>query len=54
MAISFAGDFTVQRKPEEVFDFLSDPQRFGPLLPDFESMSVQDADHFTVKVSLAM
>jgi len=54
MAISFAGDFTVQRKPEEVFDFLSDPQRFGPLLPDFESMSVQDADHFTVKVKVGI
>ncbi len=34
MAISFGGDFLVQRKPEDVFDFLCDPNRFGPLLPD--------------------
>ena len=54
MAISFGGDFLVQRKPEDVFDFLCDPNRFGLLLPDFQSMTVQDETHFTVKVNVGI
>lgn len=54
MAIKFAGAFEVQRKPEEVYDFLTDPQKFAPLLPDFQSVSVEDASHFTVKVNVGI
>jgi len=54
LAINFSGEFTTLRTPEEVFDFLSDPNRFGPLLPDFQSMSMQDATHFTVKVKVGV
>lgn len=54
MAISAEGNFVVHRTPEEVYDFLSDPNRFGPLLPDFQSMSIQDENHFTVKVSVGI
>jgi uncharacterized protein len=54
MAIKFSGEFEVQRTPEQVYDFLTDPQKFGPLLPGFQSMSVQDATHFTVKVNVGV
>jgi carbon monoxide dehydrogenase subunit G len=54
VAIKFAGAFEVQRKPEEVYDFLTDPQRFAPLLPDFQSISVEDVSHFTVKVNVGI
>lgn len=54
MAITFSGEFTSPRTPDEVYDFLCDPDKFGPLLPDFESMSVQDATHFTVKVRVGV
>ncbi len=54
MAINFSGEFSTPRSPEEVFDFLSDPNRFAPLLPDFQSMSTQDATHFTVKVKVGV
>ncbi len=54
MAINFSGEFTTPRSPEEVFDFLSDPNKFGPLLPDFQSMSMQDPTHFTVKVKVGV
>lgn len=54
MAINFSGEFATPRSPEEVFDFLSDPQKFGPLLPDFQSMSMQDPTHFTVKVKVGV
>jgi carbon monoxide dehydrogenase subunit G len=54
LAINFSGEFTTPRSPEEVFDFLSDPNRFGPLLPDFQSMSMQDPTHFTVKVKVGV
>ena len=50
----FGGEFRVSRKPEETYDFLTDPQRFGPLLPDFQSMTVQDATHFAVKVKVGI
>ena len=54
MAIKFAGAFEVRRKPEEVYDFLTDPNKFAPLLPDFRGVSVEDADHFTVKVNVGI
>jgi uncharacterized protein len=50
VAVTFSGEFTSPRTPDEVYDFLCDANRFGPLLPDFESMSVEDAAHFTVKL----
>jgi len=54
MAIKFGGEFEVQKKPEEVYDFLTDPKKFGPLLPDFQSMTVQDSNHFTVKLNVGI
>jgi carbon monoxide dehydrogenase subunit G len=54
LAIKFGGEFEVKRKPEEVYDFLTDPNRFAPLLPEFQSMSVQDEKHFTVKVNVGI
>jgi len=54
MAIKFGGEFEVPRKPDEVYVFLTDPQKFAPLLPDFQGMTVQDATHFTVKVNVGI
>ena len=54
MAIKFDGEFEVQRTPEEVYEFLIDPQRFAPLLPEFQAVSVQDAEHFSVKVNVGI
>src|SRR5271166_4736772 len=54
MAIKFSGEFQVKRKPEEVYEFLTDPNRFAPLLPEFQSLSVQDSTHFAVKVNVGI
>ena len=54
MAIKFSGEFEVKKNPEEVYDFLTDPNRFAALLPDFQGLSVQDATHFTVKVNVGI
>lgn len=54
MAFNFAGEFAVARTPEDSYDFLTDPKRFGPLLPDFEALEVQDAENFTVKVKVGI
>jgi uncharacterized protein len=54
MAIKFSGEFEVKRKPEDVYDFLTDPNRFAPLLPEFQSLAMQDATHFTVKVNVGI
>lgn len=54
MAINFSGEFATPRSPEEVFEFLSDPNRFAPLLPDFQSMTMHDETHFTVKVKVGV
>jgi uncharacterized protein len=54
MAIKFSGEFEVKRKPEEVYDFLTDPNRFAPLLPEFQNVSVQDPTHFAVKVNVGI
>jgi carbon monoxide dehydrogenase subunit G len=54
MEIKFGGDFTVKKKSEEVYDFLVDPNRFCPLLPDYQSMEIQDAKNFLVKLSVGI
>ena len=53
MAIHVDGEFTTPRNPDEVFEFLSDPNKFGPL-PDFESMTLDDPTHFTMKLNVAV
>jgi carbon monoxide dehydrogenase subunit G len=54
MAINFSGVFEVKRKPEEVYDFLIDPNRFAALLPDFQGLAVQDATHFSIKLNVGI
>jgi uncharacterized protein len=54
VAIKLSGEFEVKKTPEEVYDFLTDPNRFAPLLPEFQSLTVQDATHFTVKVNVGI
>ena len=54
MAIKFSGEFEVKKNPEEVYDFLTDASRFAPLLPEFQSLTVQDDKHFTVKVNVGI
>jgi uncharacterized protein len=46
--------FEVKKTPEEVYDFLTDPNRFAALLPDFQGLTVQDATHFSVKVNVGI
>ena len=48
MEIKFNGDFSVKKTPQEVYDFLVDPKRFCPLLPDYESMEILDDKNFLV------
>ena len=54
MEIKLAGDFTVKKTPEEVYGFLVDPNRFCPLLPDFQSIEVVDPKNFLVKLSVGI
>jgi uncharacterized protein len=54
MAIKFGGEFEVKKTPEEVYDFLIDPKKFAPLLPDFQGMTQQDDTHFAVKVKVGV
>jgi carbon monoxide dehydrogenase subunit G len=54
MEIKFGGNFVVKKKPEEVYDFLVDPNRFCPLLPDYQSMEMLDAKNFMVKLSVGI
>jgi hypothetical protein len=54
MAIKFGGEFEVNKPLEEVYDFLTDPTKFAPLLPDFQGMTQQNGMHFTVKVKVGV
>jgi carbon monoxide dehydrogenase subunit G len=54
LAIKFSGEFEVKKKPEEVYDFLTDPNQFAALLPDFQGLSVQDSTHFAIKVNVGI
>ena len=54
MAIKLSGQFDVTKTPEEVYDFLTDPNKFAPLLPDFQGVTVHDPKHFNVKVNVGI
>jgi len=47
--MTHSGSFSTQRPAEEVFELLANPERFAPLMPDFESMAMVDATHFTLR-----
>lgn len=49
-----SGSFLINRSADEVFDLVANPEQFAPLLPDFESMIVQDATHFTLRIAVAV
>ena len=52
--MTHSGSFSVTRSPEEVFDLLSNPEWFAPVMPDFESMAIHDATHFTMRTAIAI
>jgi carbon monoxide dehydrogenase subunit G len=54
VAIKLSGEFTVKKSPDKVYEFLTDPNKFAPLLPEFQSLSMQDEKHFTVKVNVGI
>ncbi len=54
MEIKFGDAFVVKRTPEEVYALLVDPQRFAPLLPDYESMETLDGNAFLVKLRVGI
>ena len=54
MAIKLSGQFDVKKTPEEVYDFLTDPNKFAPLLPEFQGVTVHDPQHFNVKVNVGV
>jgi carbon monoxide dehydrogenase subunit G len=54
MAIKFGGDFEVPQPLESVYDLLTDPNKFCPLLPEFQGVTIHDPTHFNVKVNVGI
>ena len=54
MEIKFGGDFVVKKKPEDVYSFLVDPNKFCPLLPDYQNMERVDDKNFLVRLSVGI
>jgi carbon monoxide dehydrogenase subunit G len=54
MEIKFGGDFVVKKKPEDVYQFLVDQNKFCPLLPDYQSLQRVDDKNFVVKLSVGI
>ncbi|CAG4883624.1 putative Carbon monoxide dehydrogenase large chain [Georgfuchsia toluolica] len=54
MEMKFSGQFEVSPPPTEVFNLLSDPQKFAPLLPAFSSLEMKDDNTAQVKVSVGI
>jgi carbon monoxide dehydrogenase subunit G len=54
MAISFNGEFTVSATRQDAYDFLSDPRKFAPCLPTYESLEMKNerTGDVTVKVGV--
>lgn len=56
MSLELEGDFEVDNTPDEVYEFLSDPEKFAPHLPKFEGLQY-DEEHpneCTVEVKIGV
>jgi carbon monoxide dehydrogenase subunit G len=51
--MTHSGSFAVRRTADDVYALLADPRQFAPLLPDYESMELQDATHFRLRTVIA-
>jgi carbon monoxide dehydrogenase subunit G len=54
MDFNFSGSFDVPHPPAAVYEFLADPNRFAPLLPDFESIEKTGEDLYTVRLRVGI
>ena len=48
----FEEEFTVSASPDVVWDFLLDPERIAPCLPGCESLEVEDAKTYRVRLAV--
>ena len=48
----FEEEFSVSAAPDVVWDFLLDPQRIAPCLPGCESLEVEDAKTYRVRLTI--
>jgi uncharacterized protein len=48
------GKFSIKAPPEKVFSSLSDPQFMVSCIPDLQSSSIIDQDHFNAKVKVGI
>ncbi|NGQ95815.1 carbon monoxide dehydrogenase subunit G [Brevibacillus sp. SYP-B805] len=51
---NYSGDFTIPVSREMVWNFLMDPHKVGPCLPDLLSMDVTDNQNFRAKVRVGL
>lgn len=54
MPIRMTGEFEARKPPDEVYDFLTDPNKFAPLLPDYQGHTVEEDGAFVVKVRVGI
>ena len=54
MIVRQSGEFEVEQGPQEVFALLSDPSRFGPLLPGFEGVETGGDDEWILKLRVGV
>ncbi len=51
---NYSGDFTIPVSREMVWNFLMDPHKVGPCLPDLVNMDVYDNNNFRTKVRVGL
>ncbi len=54
MEMRFDGEFRIPMPRQEVFELLSDPEKFAPLLPNFHSLQRRDERHARLKVKVGI
>jgi carbon monoxide dehydrogenase subunit G len=52
--MNHSGSFSVPCSADSIYALLVDPVQFAPLLPDYESMKLHDATHFTLRTVIAV
>jgi len=52
--MNHSGTLLTPRTADEVFHLLANPEQFAPILPDFETMTMLDPTHFSLRIAIAL
>lgn len=52
--MKFDGEFSVAASPDEMWEFMLDPEKVGPCIPNCQNVEVIDDEHYTAEIGVSV